>query len=72
MLFDMEVLCTVILLIECILGIVFSIYFWLGPKFTVTDPSCPQDVKNVKTNKLITKIVPTVMTVLSIVVLILL
>lgn len=62
---------SILLFIALVIGVVFSIALWKGLKMTIDDYSCAQEVKSVKTNLFLIKLIPTILTLIILISLIL-
>ena len=67
-----EMICIPLLFVALAINIPATIAYLIGLQFQIKDPNCPEDVKNVKKNILVTKIMQVFNTIVLLTLIILL
>lgn len=62
----MEHLITILLFISIVVNLVVTIGWFIGYQLQVDNPSCKEDIQNVKRNKLVLKVISLITTVILI------
>ena len=62
----MEHLITILLFISIVVNLVVTIGWFIGYQLQVDNPSCKEDIQNVKRNKLVLKVISLITTIILI------